>query len=60
NNIDVPSDCEEGLCGSCEVTVLEGEVDHRDTVLTKAERAANRQMMTCCSRACGDRLTLRL
>ncbi|MFF0283809.1 cytochrome P450/oxidoreductase [Rhodococcus aetherivorans] len=60
NNIDVPSDCEEGLCGSCEVAVLDGEVDHRDSVLTKAERAANRQMMTCCSRACGDRLALRL
>ena len=42
-NIDVQSDCEEGLCGSCEVRVLAGEVDHRDVVLTRAEREAERQ-----------------
>ncbi|WP_251863058.1 cytochrome P450/oxidoreductase [Achromobacter sp. Marseille-Q4962] len=52
-NIDVQSDCEEGLCGSCEVRVLEGRVDHRDVVLTRAERDANDRMMACCSRACG-------
>ncbi len=33
-NIDIPSDCEEGLCGSCEVAVLDGDIDHRDVVLT--------------------------
>ncbi|MEU6041788.1 cytochrome P450/oxidoreductase [Actinomadura sp. NPDC047616] len=57
---DVPSDCEEGLCGTCEVPVAEGEVDHRDVVLTKAERARGDKMMTCCSRACGKALTLRI
>lgn len=60
-NIDVQSDCEEGLCGSCEVRVLAGEVDHRDVVLIRAERDANHKMMTCCSRACGgQRLVLEL
>ncbi|GAB3709227.1 cytochrome P450 [Mariniluteicoccus flavus] len=59
-NIDVPSDCEEGLCGTCEVPVLAGEVDHRDVVLSTSERASHGSMMTCCSRACGDSLTLRL
>ncbi|MFC4003275.1 cytochrome P450/oxidoreductase [Prauserella oleivorans] len=59
-NIDIPSDCEEGLCGTCEAPVLDGEVDHRDVVLTKPERAANTKMMTCCSRACGSKLTLAL
>lgn len=59
-NIDVQSDCEEGLCGSCEVRVLAGEVDHRDVVLTRAEREANTKMMACCSRACGPRLVLEL
>ncbi|MNS47611.1 Cytochrome P450 [compost metagenome] len=52
-NIDVQSDCEEGLCGSCEVRVLEGQIDHRDVVLTRAERDANNKMMACCSRSCG-------
>jgi len=60
SNIDVQSDCEEGLCGSCEVRVLMGEVDHRDVVLTRAEREGNDRMMTCCSRACGQRLVLEL
>jgi ferredoxin-NADP reductase len=60
-NIDVQSDCREGLCGSCEVRVLKGKVDHRDMVLTRGEREANDRMMTCCSRACsGERLVLEL
>lgn len=60
-NIDVQSDCEEGLCGSCEVRVLAGQVDHRDVVLTRSEREANNRMMACCSRACGGgRLVLEL
>ena len=59
-NIDVQSDCEEGLCGSCEVRVLAGKVDHRDVVLSHAEREANSKMMTCCSRACGTRLVLEI
>ena len=59
-NIDVQSDCEEGLCGTCEVRVLSGEVDHRDVVLTRAERQANERMMSCCSRACGKKLVLDL
>lgn len=61
-NIDVASDCEEGLCGSCEVAVVEGEVDHRDVVLSRSDREQNRRMMSCCSRAkdgCG-RLVLGL
>lgn len=59
-NVDVPSDCEEGLCGTCEVPVLDGAVDHRDRVLTKRERGANDRMMACCSRALGDRITVGL
>ncbi len=57
---DVPCDCGEGLCGTCEVQVVEGEVDHRDKVLSKAERAANRRMMACCSRALGTKVVLSL
>ncbi len=59
-NIDIQSDCEEGLCGSCEVRVLDGAVDHRDVVLTRTEREANQKMMSCCSRAKGQRLVLEL
>ncbi len=59
-NIDVQSDCGEGLCGSCEVAVIDGSVDHRDLVLTRTERQENRRMMACCSRAAGARITLAL
>lgn len=58
--IDIACDCREGLCGSCEVAVLDGEVDHRDMVLTRAERTENKRIMTCCSRARGGRLKLAL
>lgn len=49
--VDVASDCCEGLCGSCEVIVEDGDVDHRDRVLTAVERAENTRMMACCSRS---------
>lgn len=60
NGIAVDSSCEAGICGCCEVGVLEGEVDHRDEVLTPAQRAGNKSMMACCSRAKGERLVLDL
>ena len=58
--IDITCDCKEGLCGSCEATVVEGEIDHRDRVLTQTERAAGTRMMTCCSRAKGTKISLAL
>ncbi|RYE04106.1 MAG: oxidoreductase [Sphingomonadales bacterium] len=60
HGIDAMSSCEAGVCGMCETPVLEGEVDHRDHVLSDAERAANRRMMICCSRAKSDALVLDL
>lgn len=48
-----PHSCREGLCRSCEATVLSGDVDHRDYVLSDDERAAGRSMMVCVSRGCG-------
>lgn len=59
-NIDVQSDCEEGLCGSCEVRVVSGQVDHRDVVLSSTERKSQQSMMTCCSRAVTGRLEIAL
>ncbi|GHH30925.1 PDR/VanB family oxidoreductase [Streptomyces lanatus] len=48
--------CEQGFCGTCQQRVLEGEVDHRDELLTDAERGDS--MLICVSRARGDRLVL--
>jgi phthalate 4,5-dioxygenase reductase subunit len=52
----VPSSCESGTCGSCKTVLLEGEADHRDLVLTEAERA--RHIMVCVSRALSPELVL--
>ena len=41
--------CEEGICGACETRVLDGMPDHRDSVLSPAERSANQVMMICVS-----------
>lgn len=56
--IEVRCSCTQGICGTCEVRVLAGEVDHRDSILSGAEREANETMMTCVSRAKGPRLVL--
>jgi ferredoxin-NADP reductase len=56
----VLSSCREGTCGTCETDVLDGVPDHRDTVLTDAERAAGDVMMICVSRSLTPRLVLDL
>jgi ferredoxin-NADP reductase len=43
--------CEEGFCGSCETKVLAGIPDHRDTILSKADREKNETMMLCVGRS---------
>jgi ferredoxin len=58
--VPVLSSCQEGICGTCETPVLDGVPDHRDSLLTEAERAANQTMMICVSRTCGKRLVLDL
>lgn len=54
------SSCEAGICGECQITVLDGVPDHRDSVLSDSERASNKMMMICCSSAKSERLVLDL
>lgn len=58
NGAGIMSTCARGTCGTCEVDVVDGELDHRDTVLTEQEQASNSSMMVCVSRCIGDRLVL--
>lgn len=58
--VKVPFSCEAGLCGACETRVLEGEVAHRDSVLTASERASHRVMLVCVSGCKSARLVLDL
>lgn len=58
--VDVPSSCTEGICGTCEVGVVEGDVDHRDFLLSPAEQAESRSMFVCVSRCRSRELVLDL
>ncbi|MGC5051546.1 PDR/VanB family oxidoreductase [Micromonospora sp. DT48] len=58
--VQVLSSCREGTCGTCETGVLGGVPEHRDSLLTEAERAVGDTMMICVSRAVTPRLTLEL
>lgn len=53
-----PFACREGLCRSCEVEVLSGEVEHRDYVLSEDEQVASKSLMICVSRARSDELVI--
>jgi ferredoxin len=55
--VPVVSSCREGICGTCETPVLAGDIDHRDSLLSDAEKACMDTMMICVSRGRG-RLTL--
>jgi reductive dehalogenase len=47
--IHVDVKCSDGLCGVCGTAYLEGEIEHRDYVLSKEQRKS--KMILCCSRA---------
>ncbi len=56
--VDVIYDCQRGDCGVCQCDVVAGEPDHRDVVLSDAERAEGKIMQICVSRAKSARLVL--
>lgn len=58
--VSVLSSCQEGTCGTCETIVLDGEPDHRDSVLTAEEQECGDAMMICVSRSRSPRLVLDL
>lgn len=53
-------DCKRGDCGICQVDVIEGVPDHRDYILTDAEKAEGKKMQICVSRSKSPRLVLDL
>jgi ferredoxin-NADP reductase len=58
--VSVVGSCLEGICGTCETEVIDGDVDHRDSILNEEERESNEYMMICVSRCRSGRLTLDL
>lgn len=57
---DVPFSCTEGYCGSCESVVLDGEPDHRGSLMTPEEHDEERTMLICVGRSKSHRLVLDL
>jgi ferredoxin len=59
NGVRVKSMCTTGVCGTCRVGYLAGDVDHRDEALTKKEQL--KFVQVCVSRAMpGSRLVLNI
>lgn len=56
--VPVLSSCKDGICGTCQTAVLDGVLEHHDSVLSMGERKAGKTMMLCVSRALGPRLVL--
>ena len=57
--IPADSSCEDGLCGTCRTTLLNGNAEHRDALLSEKEKNENRAIFICVSRAKqGERLIL--
>ncbi|WP_243450061.1 PDR/VanB family oxidoreductase [Neobacillus terrae] len=59
HGINVPFSCRAGGCGTCEVRVVKGQIDHYDSFLTEEEQRSNHMMLSCVSRGKG-RLVLDL
>jgi tetrachlorobenzoquinone reductase len=59
-HIDVSYSCEEGLCGACEVKILDGNPVHRDHVYSAEEHERRSTVMICCAGSRSPRLTLDL
>ena len=58
--LQVPSMCRQGVCGECRTPVARGAIDHRDLVLSPAEKASGQWIMPCVSRAATGELELHL
>jgi len=52
--------CTEGYCGTCEVLVLAGTPDHRDSVASAAQHEAEQSMIICVGRSKSPRLVIDL
>jgi vanillate O-demethylase ferredoxin subunit len=56
--VEVPLSCEQGICGTCVMQVIEGDPDHRDMCLSDEDKGLKKLFTPCCSRSQSDRLVL--
>ncbi len=58
--VDVPLSCEQGICGTCVMQVVDGDPDHRDVCLSDEDKDLRKMFTPCCSRAQSPKLVLDL
>jgi vanillate O-demethylase ferredoxin subunit len=58
--VHLPTSCNEGVCGTCVVRVIEGEPEHRDGCLSPEAREQNAHFVPCVSRSRSPLLLLDL
>ena len=58
NGVDIDTCCEEGFCGTCMTRYLDGEPEHRDSVLDDDDR--RQYVLVCCARSRTEELVLDL
>lgn len=56
--VDIPTSCEQGVCGTCLTRVIDGIPDHKDLFMAPEEQALNDQFTPCCSRSKTRQLVL--
>ena len=56
----IPFGCEQGICGTCVMQVIEGHPDHRDMCLSDDDKGLKKMFTPCCSRSQSARLVLDL
>jgi dimethylamine monooxygenase subunit B len=56
--IKAPYSCRVGRCGTCELKVIDGEIEHYDSFLSEEQRQAQNVILTCVSRAKSDKITI--
>ncbi|HEP9162062.1 TPA: oxidoreductase [Pseudomonas aeruginosa] len=58
--VEIPMSCGEGICGTCLIPVMSGDIDHRDSFLSPEEVKEGGVMCACVSRALSEVLVLDL
>lgn len=58
--VDIPLSCEQGICGTCVMQVIDGDPDHRDVCLSDEDKNLKKMFTPCCSRSQSSRLVLDL
>lgn len=60
SGVKAPYSCRVGRCGTCELNVLEGEIEHYDSFLSEEQRNSQNVILTCVSRAKSAKIVIEI